>query len=317
MARAQLLFCNPALCALTRRPAPTTWPSAGRPDAGCSPSRPTCCSSALGSMQPRPAQLARRDGADPRDGDDAAAGGGARSNPCPAAMASRWATWSRCSTSATTSGRLAARQHLEAVDATVHADGFAHGQRLRDSDDAQGPPAGPPEAPDALLAAILTNTSLAAMDIADGTLGAPVAPLLQELEASTQRAAALYALIRSFSGEGRRSVNSRAAARAARTARGGGLKASHASATSACAPGFIGRDVVQRRCERPSATRASPARARRSRRTPRPAPGWQLQALGDDARQHLPAAQVAQVAHIGVRGQQGRLRGRQGVASRA
>jgi hypothetical protein len=37
------------------------------------------------------------------------------------------------------------------------------------------------------------------MDIADGTLGAPVAPLLEELETSTQRAAALYALIRDFS----------------------------------------------------------------------------------------------------------------------
>jgi PAS domain-containing protein len=55
-------------------------------------------------------------------------------------------------------------------------------------------------AADPLLGAILTNASLAAMDIADGTLGAPVAPLLEELEVSTQRAATLYALIRSLSG---------------------------------------------------------------------------------------------------------------------
>jgi two-component system, chemotaxis family, sensor kinase Cph1 len=53
---------------------------------------------------------------------------------------------------------------------------------------------------DPLLGAILTNASLAAMDIADSTLGAPTAPLLEELEASTQRATALYAQIRNFGG---------------------------------------------------------------------------------------------------------------------
>ncbi len=45
---------------------------------------------------------------------------------------------------------------------------------------------------DAVLNAILTNASLAAMDIADGDAGPSAAPLLQELEASTQRAAALH-----------------------------------------------------------------------------------------------------------------------------
>jgi chemotaxis family two-component system sensor kinase Cph1 len=52
---------------------------------------------------------------------------------------------------------------------------------------------------DEVISAILTNASLAAMDIADARGGPPVAPLLQELEASTQRATALYAQIRNFS----------------------------------------------------------------------------------------------------------------------
>jgi PAS domain-containing protein len=51
---------------------------------------------------------------------------------------------------------------------------------------------------DEVIAAILTNASLAAMDIADASDGPPVAPLLEELEASTQRAAMLYGLIRGF-----------------------------------------------------------------------------------------------------------------------
>jgi two-component system, chemotaxis family, sensor kinase Cph1 len=54
--------------------------------------------------------------------------------------------------------------------------------------------------PDGVISAILTNASLAAMDIADARGGPPVAPLLQELENSTRRAAGLYAQIRSFSG---------------------------------------------------------------------------------------------------------------------
>ncbi len=53
---------------------------------------------------------------------------------------------------------------------------------------------------DDVLAAILTNASLAAMDITEAPGGPPVAPLLQEVQASTQRAAALYRQIRSFLG---------------------------------------------------------------------------------------------------------------------
>ena len=39
------------------------------------------------------------------------------------------------------------------------------------------------------------------MDIADGPGGPAVAPLLEEIEASTQRATALYGRIRSFTGK--------------------------------------------------------------------------------------------------------------------
>jgi PAS domain-containing protein len=53
--------------------------------------------------------------------------------------------------------------------------------------------------PDAVMGAILTNASLAAMDIADAAGNPGVAPLLQELETATQRAAALYARLRRFS----------------------------------------------------------------------------------------------------------------------
>ncbi len=55
-----------------------------------------------------------------------------------------------------------------------------------------------PREADEVISAILTHASLAAMDIADARGGPPVAPLLQELEASTRRATALYAQIRSF-----------------------------------------------------------------------------------------------------------------------
>jgi light-regulated signal transduction histidine kinase (bacteriophytochrome) len=54
-----------------------------------------------------------------------------------------------------------------------------------------------PEADD-VVTAILSNASLAAMDITDAPGGPPVAGLLNEVEASTRRAAALYAQIRSF-----------------------------------------------------------------------------------------------------------------------
>jgi hypothetical protein len=54
--------------------------------------------------------------------------------------------------------------------------------------------------PDAVMGAILTNARLAAMDIAEAAGDPSVAPLLQELEASTQRAAALCERLRRFAG---------------------------------------------------------------------------------------------------------------------
>ncbi|MBK6852289.1 MAG: GAF domain-containing protein [Burkholderiales bacterium] len=51
------------------------------------------------------------------------------------------------------------------------------------------------KAGDEVMGAILTNASLAAMDIADNLASPSVAPLLQELEATTKRAADLYGLI--------------------------------------------------------------------------------------------------------------------------
>lgn len=50
---------------------------------------------------------------------------------------------------------------------------------------------------DDVVSAILSNASLAALDITEARGVAPVAPLLHEVEASTRRAAALYAQIRS------------------------------------------------------------------------------------------------------------------------
>ena len=79
----------------------------------------------------------------------------------------------------------AARRHLERSIAQA-----AH------SPPAAGTIGAAPAQADAVLGAILGNASLAAMDIADNTTGPPAAPLLQELEASTQRAAELYARIR-------------------------------------------------------------------------------------------------------------------------
>ena len=76
----------------------------------------------------------------------------------------------------------AARRHLE--DALQVAARGGVGAAPRDADE--------------VIAAILSNASLAAMDIADANSGPPAAPLLEELEASTKRAAALYGLIRSF-----------------------------------------------------------------------------------------------------------------------
>ncbi|MDM0113802.1 GAF domain-containing protein [Variovorax sp. J22R133] len=54
--------------------------------------------------------------------------------------------------------------------------------------------------PGDVIGAILSNASLAAMDIADGNMGATVVPLLEELEASTRRATALYSRVKAFSG---------------------------------------------------------------------------------------------------------------------
>ncbi len=51
---------------------------------------------------------------------------------------------------------------------------------------------------DEVVTAILSNASLAAMDISEAPGGPPVAGLLNQVEASTRRAAALYAQIRSF-----------------------------------------------------------------------------------------------------------------------
>jgi light-regulated signal transduction histidine kinase (bacteriophytochrome) len=75
---------------------------------------------------------------------------------------------------------VAAREHLEAAlrEAAIGT--------LRDGDD--------------VVAAILTNASLAAMDIAEARGGPPVAPLLEEVEASTRRAAELYAQLRDAGG---------------------------------------------------------------------------------------------------------------------
>ncbi len=53
---------------------------------------------------------------------------------------------------------------------------------------------------DDVVSAILANASLAAMDITEAPGGPPVAGLLEEVEVSTRRAAALYAQIRSLKG---------------------------------------------------------------------------------------------------------------------
>ena len=79
----------------------------------------------------------------------------------------------------------AARRHLE--DALHQA---GRGGRSDGGADVTGMPA------DQVISAILTNASLAAMDIADSSSGPRVAPLLEEVEASARRAAGLYARIR-------------------------------------------------------------------------------------------------------------------------
>jgi PAS domain S-box-containing protein len=82
----------------------------------------------------------------------------------------------------------AARRHLEKSLSEAGRDQAIANAKARDRRE-----------PDDLVAAILANASLAAMDIADGGATPAVAPLLEELEASTKRATALYDRVRSFS----------------------------------------------------------------------------------------------------------------------
>ena len=83
-----------------------------------------------------------------------------------------------------------ARRHLEQSLSEAVADGPARGAAHTASATERGD----------LMGAILANASLAAMDIADGSSTSSVAPLLEELEASTKRATALYGQIRLFGG---------------------------------------------------------------------------------------------------------------------
>jgi light-regulated signal transduction histidine kinase (bacteriophytochrome) len=79
----------------------------------------------------------------------------------------------------------AARQHLE--------------QSIQRATPLGLPPGGEPSPDQVVMGAIFTNASLAAMDIADSLASPSVAPLLEELEASTRRAALLYGRIREVS----------------------------------------------------------------------------------------------------------------------
>lgn len=81
---------------------------------------------------------------------------------------------------------LAARRSLEA---SLNEAGLA--QRAGAADD---------DEPDEVFGALLSNASIAAMDIMDARFGTEIAPLLTELEQSTRRAAALYREARQFSG---------------------------------------------------------------------------------------------------------------------
>ncbi len=83
----------------------------------------------------------------------------------------------------------AAREHLEqslSLAAVAQAAARADLRLARDNDE--------------VIGAILTNASLAAMDIADAAVGPSVAPLLEELEVATERATTLYAQIRRSAG---------------------------------------------------------------------------------------------------------------------
>jgi two-component system, chemotaxis family, sensor kinase Cph1 len=186
-AQGELLFCNPAFTALTGR---------GGTDL------PTLDRLALLFTEPRSAQeaLASVQGGKPSwRGEMVLMRGTAESVPVAVRVEAVPARNGRPLGFVVTlfdqshnSRAAAARRHLEqSMQQSMQL--ALHGQRLS-PDDPTGTMADP------LLGAIITNASLAAMDIADGTLGGPVAPLLEELELSTQRATALYALIRSFGG---------------------------------------------------------------------------------------------------------------------
>jgi PAS domain S-box-containing protein len=77
------------------------------------------------------------------------------------------------------------------------SDGLRAQQARRQLEEALQPTA---REPDEVLRAIATHASLAAMDIAEGPAGPMVAAQLQEVEAATQRAAALYRRMRAAGG---------------------------------------------------------------------------------------------------------------------
>ncbi len=81
---------------------------------------------------------------------------------------------------------MRAREHLEAALAQAAPSLSAFGTGARE--------------PDELISAILASASLAAMDIADGSMAPSVTPMLEDLEAATRRATALYGRIRGFKG---------------------------------------------------------------------------------------------------------------------
>ncbi|RVT50777.1 GAF domain-containing protein [Rubrivivax albus] len=88
-----------------------------------------------------------------------------------------------------------ARRHLEA--SLQNAMSAAANLHAMQADPATGL-AGMARSTDPLLTSILTHASLAAMDFADHSTAGPVAPMLEQLERSTQRATLLYGRIRGF-----------------------------------------------------------------------------------------------------------------------
>jgi PAS domain-containing protein len=82
----------------------------------------------------------------------------------------------------------AAREHLESALADAARDDLARMGAVAPQDAGE----------DAVLRAVFTNASLAAMDISDASDAPSMAPLLQEVEGSARRAAQLYRRIRTF-----------------------------------------------------------------------------------------------------------------------